>query len=166
MESDSIDNERPSKTKQKKEMNDLQAMCVKMSALPTAQLASIPMSEALKQAIVDYHNIKSNAAKRRQAQWLGKLVRREDNIEDIKEAYDKILGDKKAVDANFHLAERWRERLLKEDKAALTQFLTDFPLAESQALRHAIKKAKFELDKGVNHGGAKALFRLIRGYIE
>ena len=155
-----------SKTEKKKQVEALQRLGVELIDLPNEQLDSIPLSPQLKQAILDARKIKSNGAKRRQAQLIGKLMRQEDS-EEIQQAYQKILDEGASQTAVFHECEHWRDRLLAaEDKQTLSEFIDKYQPEDIQQLRQLIKKARDEQQKSINRGSAKALFRLIREAIQ
>lgn len=154
-----------SKTEKKRQVEALQRLGVKLIDLPNDKLDSIPLSPQLKQAILDARKIKSNGAKRRQAQLIGKLMRQDDS-EEIEQAYQKIQEEGSAKSAAFHECEHWRDRLLAEDNQALSEFIDKFQPEDIQLLRQLIKKARDEQQKAANRGSAKALFRLIRETIQ
>jgi ribosome-associated protein len=155
----------PSKTEKKKEMHALQKLAIQLAGLGAETLKSIPMSSHLYDALREYQKITSNSAKRRQAQYLGKLMRSVDNLDEIK-GHVAALDEKSTREtAAFHLCERWRDKLIVDDKETLTLFLQTYPGVDSQQLRHVIKKAKSEKEKGVDRGAFKALFRFIKEVI-
>lgn len=78
-----------SKSERKREMTGLQDLAISMSKLPDGLLAKIPLPDELKQAILEYKKMTSHGAMRRQAQYLGKLMRDID-AEPIIAAYKKI----------------------------------------------------------------------------
>lgn len=154
-----------SKTEKKKQVEALQRLGVKLIDLPNEKLDSIPLSPQLKQAILDARKIKSNGAKRRQAQLIGKLMRQDDS-EQIEQAYQNIQDEGAAQSAVFHECEHWRDRLLAEDKQTLSEFIEKYQPEDIQRLRQLIQKAREEQQKSINRGSAKALFRLIREAIQ
>lgn len=154
-----------SKTQRKKEMHALVDLGIEISALPKSLLQQLLLPDNLILAIEDYLKIKSFGAKKRQRQYIGKLMRRlsEDEIENLRLKINAYQQSSAAKDAEFHLSEKWRDALLSEKTTqALTEFLNDYPNCDRQALRHHIKKAQDEIEKGKNLGHKKALFRLIR----
>jgi ribosome-associated protein len=79
-----------SKTKRKQEMTALQSLGAQLVALPESQLAEIPMDDPLREAVLEAKRIKSHEAKRRQMQYIGKLMRRldEESVAAIAAAVD------------------------------------------------------------------------------
>jgi len=88
--------EEKSKTQRKREVEALQAKAVAISLLPEGLFKQIPLPEDLKQAMLEYRKMKSHGAKFRQAQYLGKLMRKNDS-KPIVDAFDKLSNRKKGV---------------------------------------------------------------------
>ena len=154
-----------SKSQKKRVAAALQKTGVELIALPMEKLNLLPLSPRLKQAVVEAKSLKSHGAMRRQAQWIGKLMRAEEGA-DICFAYEQLLADDKAQTASFHDVEHWRERLTSEDKTALTEFISTYPKCSAQILRQLIKKALDEKKNDKNLGASKSLFRYIRSFIQ
>lgn len=67
-----------SRSAQKREVEALQQLAVQISKLPEKNIQALNLPEKLYAAIQDYKKIKSNGALRRQAQYLGRLMREAD----------------------------------------------------------------------------------------
>lgn len=146
-----------SRSARKREAERLQTLGTRLAELSEDQRASIPLSPDLASAVADYRRFPSHGARRRQAQFIGRLMRGED-VEAINEALERIDGESARARFEHHQSERWRDRLLAEDEA-LTEFLNIYPHADRQALRALIRSArKHEGDR--TH--ARALFRFLR----
>ncbi len=154
-----------SKSLKKREADALQKVGVKLIELSMDKLDSLPLSQPLKQAIVEAKSLRSHGAIRRQAQLIGKLMRSTDS-DDILAAYESMLLEENAQTASFHELELWRDRLIKEGKDALTKFIDAYPLADAQQLRQLIKKAVDEQQREQHTGAAKALFRYLRSCLQ
>ena len=156
--------EEKSKSQKKREAEALQKLGVALSKLSQQQLDDIPMPDKLRQAINELGKIKSNSAMRRQAQYIGRLMR-ETELEPIQHAFDEIQQGTAKANAKFHLVERWRDKLLNEGNPALTEFLNLYPGQDVQALRHVIQQAIKERNSDKNLGSSKSLFRLIKSIV-
>jgi ribosome-associated protein len=134
--------ERPSKTRLKKESHDLQALGRDLLALPPQRLAAIDMPERLRDAFEEMRRTRSHEGKRRQLQFIGKIMRLIDP-EPLREAVAafRVPGARETL--ALHEAERWRDRLVRED-GALTEWLAAHPQTDSQALRALIRNARKE----------------------
>lgn len=155
----------PSRTALKREAEALQKLGEALVALPAAKLSDIPISEELADAIVKAQGIKAKGGRRRQLQFIGKLMRREDPG-PIQAALDRLENRDAVGIAQHHQAERWRSRLLEEGDAALTEFLQQHPDTDPQRLRQLIRSARKEQAADKPARSAKELFRLIRAAVE
>ena len=84
-----MDDTKPSKSAKKREYIALQKLGEQLVSLRTSDLASVPMSDSLREAILEARQITSNGALRRQKQYIGKLMRQEDP-EPIRAALERI----------------------------------------------------------------------------
>lgn len=150
----------PSKTQRKRAMAELQCLGEALLELPRAQLQALALPEPLAEALAAAHRIASREARRRQIQFIGRLMRKVDP-EPIRAALAEAEGRSAAARARLRRLERWRERLIADD-AALTEFARAHPAAELQALRAAIRNARKEIAAGRPPRAQRALFRLIR----
>jgi ribosome-associated protein len=155
----------PSKSEIKRQLQKIKTLAVNLAALTPGQMAKIPLAEDVLNAVIELKAIKSNVAKKRQTQYVTKVLAKQVNLSDIEQAYDMLQGEKQQLDAAFHLSEQWRERLLADPKA-MTEFMTQYQNVESQTLRHLIQKTQKEQRLANNQGGAKALFRFIKQVID
>lgn len=149
--------QRPSKTQRKQAMTALQALGAELVKLAPEQRARIELPDALREAIASLDRIRSHEARRRQMQYIGRLMRTAD-AEAIRAAIGRAAGDSKEAVALMHRCERWRDRLLDDD-GALTEFLGAHPQADAQQLRATIRAARRERDAGAPPRHARALYR-------
>lgn len=149
-----------SKTKRKQEMTELQSLGAKLVELPESQLAEMPMDEALRDAVLEARRIKSHEAKRRQMQYIGRLMREVDAA-PLRERLEAITGHSAQAAAQHRRLESWRERLLADDEA-LTAFAAEFPAADLQAIRTLIRNARKEQKEAKPPRAYRELFRLIK----
>jgi ribosome-associated protein len=154
------DAERPSKTRLKKDMHALQSLGESLVELSAAQLAQIDMPEDLRDAVLEARRISGREGKRRQLQYIGRLMRDVDPA-PIRAKLDEWRGQSREATAQLHAVERWRDRLI-EDDAALTEFAREHPGADLQALRASIRECRRErgIDRPPKH--FRELFRLVR----
>jgi ribosome-associated protein len=132
--------DRPSKTRMKQASHELQALGEAVVALPDARLDGLGIAEILLDAIRQYKKTKSFEGRRRQMQYIGKLMRNHD-VEPIRQAVtDMQLGRAKDSLA-LHQAERWRAELIADDDAA-TRWIGAHPDTDAQQLRSLIRAAR------------------------
>jgi ribosome-associated protein len=130
----------PSKTQLKKEMHELQTLGEALAALPENRIVGLPVSESLIDAVMQYRRTRSHEGRRRQMQYIGKLMRRDD-VEPIREAVLAMqLGQAKDSLA-LHEAERLRAELIASDDA-LTAWTQKHPGGDLQQLRSLIRAAR------------------------
>jgi len=151
---------RPSKTQRKKAMLELQDLGLELAGLSPERLKKMDLPEALLTAVLDWQRFNKHGAKRRQIQYIGKLMRDID-AEPIAEQLAALRGESDAAKAEFHALERWRERLLESDEAA-TQWLLEYPGTDAQHLRQLIRNARKEAELGKPPKSSRELFRLLR----
>jgi ribosome-associated protein len=132
--------DKPSKTRQKQASHELQDLGEAAVALPDARLAGLAISETLLDAIRQFKKTRTFEGRRRQMQYIGKLMRRHD-VEPIRQAVtDMQLGRAKDSLA-LHQAERWRAELIADDAAA-TRWIAEHPQTDAQQLRSLIRAAR------------------------
>ena len=141
-------------------MTALQQLGEKLVNLPPDLLAKISLDDILKKAILDARMITSHEAKRRQLQYVGRLMRHIDPA-PIEETINALESKSKLSKAKFHQMERWRDTLIAEEDDALQRFLEQYPSADRQELRQLVRNAKKALK-----GADTELFRYIRKIIE
>lgn len=109
--------------------------------MPDSRLDDIPMPERLRDALADYKKTKSFEGRRRQLQFVGKVMREVD-AGPLREAVAEFqLGHARNALA-LHQAERWRAELLSDDKEAVTRWAEAFPLSDLQQLRALVRSAR------------------------
>lgn len=149
-----------SKTKLKAEADALQAIGKKLVDLSKDKLTRLNLPEALFEAVMEAKRITANGAIRRQMQYLGRLMRDVDSA-PIVEQLQKWEGKHNEENARFHTLERWRTRLLT-DNNAVSEFLLNFPHADSQQLRTLIRNTQREEAAQKPPKSSRELFKLIR----
>ncbi|MGZ5175127.1 MAG: ribosome biogenesis factor YjgA, partial [Burkholderiales bacterium] len=70
-----MSDESPSKTQRKKQMHELQDLGTELVDLNEQQLAAIDLPESLLEAVMEARRISKFEARRRQMQYIGKLMR-------------------------------------------------------------------------------------------
>mgnify|MGYP002403688820 CR=1 FL=1 len=123
-------------------MTALQKLGQRLVDLPREKLAQLPLAERLHDAIVEAQRIKSHEGRRRQLQYVGKLMRDADGPAIAAQLNEWDNGSREHA-AHFHALERWRDRLLQDD-AELTAFVARHPAADIQHVRALIRAARKE----------------------
>ena len=111
-----------------------------------------------------YKKITANGALKRQAQYIGRLMRDTDP-EPIERYLAKLRGDNAAHNAFLQRVEQARDRLLASDEA-LTAFIADHPDADAGKLRTLIRNARKEQQLGKPPKHFRALFQEIKAVMD
>ncbi len=163
MESDEHFEERPSKTQRKKAMHELQSLGERLVGLNAEQLARVELPDPLREAVQEAARIKGHEARRRQMQYIGRLMRDVDPG-PIRETLQAWEGRSRAHAAREHDIGRWRDRLLEEEQA-LSEFARLHPRADLQHLRALVRQAIAERESGRPPKSYRELFRALRDAI-
>jgi len=153
--------EPPSKSQRKRDMHALQDMGAELVDLAANQLDKLPLTESLRDAVDQCQKIHSHEARRRQIQFIGKILRDVDP-EPLLHALEQLRQHAKLAAQKHHVLERWRDRLINEGDDALTTLLTEYPKADRQQLRHLIRTAQKETEQDKPPAAARELFRALR----
>ena len=151
---------RPSKSQRKRDMAALQDIGTELTLLNADQLAQIELPERLFEAIIDAQRIRDFEGRRRQLQFIGKLMREIDPA-PIRARLDAWSGVARAGTTQQRLVERWRERLLADD-AALTSFAAEYAGCDLQHLRSLIASVKRDRALNRTPKNFRELFRALR----
>lgn len=149
-----------SKTRRKQEMHELQALGAALVELPEAQLRSLELDASLRQAVLEAKRISSHEARRRQLQYIGRLMRDVDPA-PIRARLEELEGSSAEATARHRRLEQLRERLLDDD-SALTDFVASHPGADAGRLRTLIRNARRERKEDRPPRAFRELFRRLK----
>ncbi|MBK6803432.1 MAG: DUF615 domain-containing protein [Betaproteobacteria bacterium] len=151
---------RPSKTRLKHEMEALQELGETLVSLDAARLRSLDLPERLVDAVVLARGITKHEARRRQMQYLGRLMRDVDPV-PIRAALERWETVPREEKARFAALEGWRDRILA-DAAALDAFVAEHPDADRATLARLADAARGERSRGEPPRAFRELFRAMR----
>lgn len=154
----------PSRSQQREDALEVRSLAEQLVALTPAKLAKLPIPEDLMPHIVETQRITSHIAHKRQLQYLAKQMRREDDavLEAIRDALEAGGDAARRESALLHRAEHWRDRLVGEGDAALTELLEEYPQADRQKLRQLVRNAAEERAKNKPPHAYREIFRELR----
>jgi len=139
-ESDIEIDDLPSRSQLKRDSQELRDMGAQLVQMPNAHLDKIAMDSTLLGAIKEARRLKSNDARRRQIQYIGKLMRNMD-LTEIRHSVGKLNHQSQTFRQHFAMLEQWRDRLIDEGNDAIEEFLTAFPNADRQQIRNLSRQA-------------------------
>ena len=165
-----------SKTELKRESTELQKIGEALLTLRADLMEGLPLSEKLTDAIAEAKRITNFEGKRRQMQFIGKLMRGldEETLQAVRDALEAQQKGSARDAQSLHQAEKWRDDLIaKED--ALDQWLREYPETDTQQLRALIRQArkdvqpdKESISKGLAPRQGRAyreIFQLVRAQL-
>lgn len=153
----------PSKSQKKRDMHELQALGEELARLSAERLNALPMPDSLREAFAELRRTRSHEGRRRQLQYIGKLMRTADP-EPLREAVAAFKLPGAMASLKLHQAEAWRSQLVGSDDA-LTRFAQAHPEADLQQLRSLVRSARrdTELPPEQRHGRAwRELFQFLK----
>ena len=139
----------PSKTELKRESADLQDLGEALMGLRADLLARLDLDEKLIDAIAEARRISDFEGRRRQIQFVGKLMRKLDaaTIDAARASLAEQQRGPAREAAALHQAERWRDRLIADDDA-IGGWIETHPATEAQELRALVRQARREVKEG------------------
>ena len=156
----------PSKTQLKAEADEKQALGEALLTLRADLMARLDLPDKLIDALKEARRITNFEGRRRQMQFIGKLMRPLDT-EPIRAAIDEQANGSADLTLALHLAEQWRDKLIADDEA-LGDWLTEYPGTDSQQLRALIRQARKDAKpekpgEAPRHGKSyREIFQLVR----
>lgn len=150
-----------SKSALKREMTALQKIGEELVDLSSSQLAKISMPELLKDAIMLARRLKNREGKRRQLQYIGKIMRNIDS-DAIRQRLDSFNHQSQAYRQKFHQLEQWRDRLMADGDKALDELLKESPEVDRQHLRQLIRQAKKEIAQSKPPAASRKIFKYLQ----
>jgi ribosome-associated protein len=150
----------PSKTRRKQAMHALQDVGEALVALDHKRLMELELPERLVDAVVQARGIRAHEGRRRQIQYIGKLMRDIDAA-PLLATLDRWAAGAPADHARFAAVERWRDELLV-DATALDRFAIAHPNIDRPKLAALIHGAQLERARGGPPHRYRELFRVLR----
>lgn len=154
------DTGRPSKTKQKEAMHELRDLGAELVELSVGQLKRIALPENIFEAVRECQKITAHGARRRQIQYLGKLMRGVDD-EPIRAGLAMLRGESSVETARLHRLERFRTRLL-EDESVLAEIAAIWPSLDLQHMRQLRRNALKEQENNKPPKNFRAIFQVLQ----
>jgi ribosome-associated protein len=150
-----------SKSQRKRDAKKIQDLASTLLQMSDSQFNRIPFPEVLDIALRQGRKIKSHVARKRQMQFIAKLLRQH----DLTPIMDAIALDRDQLRQNtvrFHVLEQWRDRLIEMGDAELAEFCTANPKANRQQLRQLVRNVQKEQNLEKPPASKRLLFKILR----
>lgn len=158
-----------SRTDMKRESDALQDLGEELLTLRADRLAQLGLPDKLTEALAELRRITNFEGRRRQAQFVGKLMRKldEDAVNQARAALTEQRRGPAREAALLHHTEQWRTLLLEGDEA-LARWMAQYPETDAQQLRSLVRQARKDAvpekpGLAPRHGRAyREIFQLLR----
>ena len=162
-----------SRTELKRESTELQKLGEDLLTLRPELMARLELSDKLRDAVLEAKRITNFEGKRRQMQFIGKLMRLLEPavLDDVRTVLAEQHSGSAEENLRLHQAELWRDRLISDDDA-LGDWLTTHAGTDAQQLRALIRQARKDAQPekpgaAVRHGRAyRDIFQIVREQLE
>jgi ribosome-associated protein len=167
----------PSRTELKKESTELQKLGEALLTLRADLMERLDLPEGLITALTELKRITNFEGRRRQLQYVGKLMRQlePETLQSVRDALEEQHSGSAQQTLALHAAEKWRDDLIASDDA-LQAWLAARPGTDAQQLRALIRQARKdaaptqdEVSKGQAPRRGRAyreIFQLVREHLE
>lgn len=167
----------PSRTELKKESAELQKTGEALLTLRSDLMQRLDLPESLLTALDELRRISNFEGRRRQLQYVGKLMRQlePETQQAIRDALEEQRSGSAQQTLALHAAEKWRDDLIAGDEA-LEAWLQAHPGTDVQQLRALIRQARKDgapSQDDVSRGQAprrgrayREIFQIVRDHLE
>ena len=149
-----------SKSEIKRDAEQLKKLGAKLVELTQTNLEKIPLDEILLDAVELAQRLQKEA-KRRQLQYIGKLLRNID-VEPIQEALDKLENKHNQQQVILHKLELLRDELIAKGDDALADLFNSYPQTDRQHLRNLIRSAQKEKEQNKPPKAYREIFQYLK----
>lgn len=167
----------PSRTELKKESLELQKLGEALLTLRADLMARLDLPEKLLTTLDDLKKITNFEGRRRQVQFVGKLMRQlePETLQAVRDTLEEQHHGSAQQTLALHAAEKWRDDMIAGD-AAVHDWLQAHPDTDSQQLRALVRQARKdsvptqdEISRGEAPRRGRAyrdIFQMVRAQLE
>ena len=155
----------PSKSQEKRDCDALKKLGDELVTLKQEDLDTLSLPDTLLDALREARKIQSRSGLKRQRQYIGKIMRQIDS-DEIKKQLEQIRHKHDTNTVQFRKIEQWRDRLLLDDKTALSEIIDIHPEIDRQHINQLIRQAKREQQQEKPPAAARKLFKYLRDLSE
>ena len=165
--------DQPSRTELKRESAELQKLGEGLLSLRADLLEKLKLGDKLEEAVTQGKRITDFEGRRRQMQYIGKLMRLADAdvVQSVRTALTAQSSGSAQEILTLHQAESWRQRLLQSEDA-IGEWFSHYPETDAQQLRALVRQARKDATlarpgEPARHGRAyRELFQLLREHLQ
>jgi len=151
----------PSRSQLKRDSQKLKNLGEQLVDMPENHLQKFDLDESLKSAIYEARRLKNRDARRRQIQYIGKLMRNLD-LAEIEQSMNRLNHQSQTYRQHFSKLETWRERLINEGDSAIDALIAIYPDADRQQLRNLQRQANREIELKKPPTASRKLFKYLK----
>ena len=150
----------PSKSRRKREHQQLQLLAGSLSALPERQFRKLSLNERTREELLLLRSMSASGARNRQIRLIAKLLE-DENVAQLQSPGEALDADKRAATARHHRAERLRERLLAADNSVFEELERSTPEPVMAQLRELCTLAHAQVDGNRSRKAYRDIYRLL-----
>ena len=151
----------PSKSQLKRDSHHFVEIGDDILKLSAEDIQSLDLPADLEEAIKTALKIKSRSGLKRQRLYIGKLLRNIDD-ESIEAQVRKIQHRHDTNTAHFKRLEKWRDKLIDNDRQALNEVIERYPDIDRQHINQLIRAAHQEKQREKPPAASRKLFKYLR----
>lgn len=152
----------PSKSQRKREAHALQDLGAQLIDLKPTQLEKLPLPDDLRNAVRTVQTMPQRGARKRQLQYIGKLMRQIDP-EPIQTALDDLETGGLTAQRQQRDLQQLYDRLLEDETGTLAELFERYPDSDRQHLRQLIRNVRRDQQQEKPLKARKALLSYLRG---
>ncbi|MDY6990023.1 MAG: ribosome biogenesis factor YjgA [Thermodesulfobacteriota bacterium] len=156
-----MDDDGKSRTQKKHEDRALQELGKQLVGLSSEQLANIDVPAELLEAVMVARETKKRGAKRRQMQYIGRLMR-EIDAGPVRHGLENIRRGDLDKARSFHKIEQWRDAIKAGQEQVVEEILASCPGAERKRLTQLARNARHDAENGKGVKSSRVLFRYLK----
>ena len=157
-----FEDDRPSRSQKKRDSTALQRMGEELTTLGSSVLAKMPLTPNIREAVLEWQRLSSHEGRRRQMQYIGRLMREEADPQAVRDALDAIKLAHPGHTASSKRSENLREDRQSATEAELETLLAAFPAEDAAEIRDLTAKARNEREHSRPPHAYRALFRKLK----
>ena len=154
----------PTRTQQRRDALAVLALANQLVELPQSKLAKLELPEDVVREIANTRRITAHIARKRQLQFLAKVMRRHDTavFDGVRAALGENRERQRQETAAMHRIEATRDRLLEDTDSALSELIAQHPNVDRQHLRSLVRQAKIEKDGNKPPRAYREIYQLLK----